>query len=100
MENVEMNQLISAIGQMMDEKLEPIKQNISSINQRLTSVELTIENDVKKNVQLLAEGHTGLANGQEKIINRLDKLEEKTDEIQDTVSVLKIVTKSLQATNK
>ena len=42
MENVEMNQLISAIGQMMDEKLEPIKQNISSINQRLTSVELTI----------------------------------------------------------
>ena len=107
MENTEMNQLLGAIGQMMDEKLEPIKQDISSINQRLTSVEekigtvetrmtkmeLTLENDVKKSVQLLAEGHT-------EVVTRLDRLEEKTDDIQETASILKVVTKSLHTTGK
>jgi len=153
MENIEMTQLINAFGQMMDEKLEPIKQDISSmkedisglkqdvsglkqdvsglkqdvsglkqdvsglkqdvsglkqdvsglkqdvssIKDRLTRLEVTVENDVSKNIQLLAEGHIGLVDGQERIINRLDKLEEKTDEIAETVSVLNIVTKSLKA---
>ena len=82
MEREEMNELLSAIGTMMDTKLEPIKQ-------RLDKLELTIENETNKNIKLLAEGHTG-------VVDRLNKLENKVEDVQDTVSVLKILTKSLQ----
>ena len=83
MDNNELNELLSAIGSMMDTKLEPI-------NNRLSKIELTIENETNKNIKLLAEGHTG-------VVDRLDRLETKMEDVQDTVSVLKILTKSLQS---
>ncbi|HOV41773.1 MAG TPA: hypothetical protein PLM59_08275 [Oscillospiraceae bacterium] len=104
MEKQEFNELLSAISIMMDSKLEPINKRLDGIEQRLDKVEqrldkveyrldkveLTLENETNKNIKLLAEGHID-------VVNRLDKLERKVEDIEDTVSVLKVLTKSLQA---
>jgi tetrahydromethanopterin S-methyltransferase subunit G len=89
MEKQEFNELLSAISIMMDSKLEPINKRLDGIEQRLDKVELTLENETNKNIKLLAEGHVD-------VVNRLDKLERKVEDIEDTVSVLKVLTKSLQ----
>lgn len=90
MEKQEFNELLSAISIMMDTKLEPINKRLDRLEQRLDKVELTLENETNKNIKLLAEGHID-------VVNRLDKLERKVEDIEDTVSVLKVLTKSLQA---
>jgi len=46
-----------------------------------------LENETRKNIQMLAEGHTG-------VIERLDTIDSKVskiDDIEDTVSVLKLI---------
>jgi len=100
---------LQAIGELMDEKLDtrlkPIQDDITdikdrviniedrvySIEGRVLNIELTQENKILPGIQLLAEGHGG-------VIDRLDRLEElplpeKVDDIQRTVSVLKIAVK-------
>lgn len=81
-------QLLQAIAQMMDSKLEPINKRLDAMDQRFTKIEIILENDVKKSLNLLAEGHHDTV---EKL-KQLDTLTEKVDEIQDTVDVLKVLT--------
>ncbi|MCI9274279.1 MAG: DUF5320 domain-containing protein [Clostridiales bacterium] len=81
-------QLLQAIAQMMDSKLEPINKRLDAMDQRFTKIEIILENDVKKSLNLLAEGHHDTV---EKL-KQLDTLTEKVDEIQDIVDVLKVLT--------
>lgn len=66
--------LLAAIGVMLDEKLEPVKADITEIKDRLdkveertkkieertTKLEITIENQVDRMIKLLGEGHESL----------------------------------------
>ena len=84
------------LEQKLEEKLAPIKADISGlktdmaeVKERVTKIEITQENVVLPSLRLLAEGHQG-------VIDRLDRLErlpDKIDDIQATVSVLKYVFK-------
>lgn len=44
------NELLLAISQIMDKKLEPIKSELNKIN-------LTLENEIGPNIKLLAENY-------------------------------------------
>lgn len=66
------NEDLQAIAQLMDEKLdkklEPIKNDIdtlksdiSDIKQKITKIDLTIEDEIRVNIQRVAEGHIDLS---------------------------------------
>ena len=87
---------LQAIGELIDNKLEPIRDELGSVkgqlgevHTRLVSVELTQENKILPSIQLLAEGHGALVEA----IKPLQPLPEKMDELQETVAVLKYVFK-------
>ena len=77
-------QLLEAILKRMD----TTDQKIDAVNERLHNMELVQENVIKKDIQLLLES----IQGTNEKFRRLDELEEKVDDIQTTVSVLKALT--------
>lgn len=85
------NEILQAILEKLN-SLEKGQQEtnarLNSVEQRMTKIEVVLENDVKKSLNLLAEGHHDTV---EKL-KQLDTLTEKVDEIQDTVDVLKVLT--------
>ena len=72
----------------MDERLKKIEYTQKTVDERLKRVELTQENVVAKNIQLLMEAQRETYPK----VQSLDALEEKVDDIQTTVSVLKALT--------
>ena len=59
--------LLAAIGAMMDEKLEPIKEGLAklekrteAIEKRTTKLEITMEHQIDRAIKLLGEGHESL----------------------------------------
>lgn len=72
----------------MDERLKKIEDTQGTVDERLKRVELTQENVVAKNIQLLMEAQRETYSK----VQSLDALEEKVDDIQTTVSVLKALT--------
>lgn len=102
------NYLVDAIGELMDQKLEPInkdlksikedvsalKQEVSSLNKRSTRIEVILENDVTRDLNLLAEGHM-------ENTTQLKQLIVGVAEIQEKVGVLYITTeKNVREINK
>ncbi len=85
-------ELLQALESMMDKKLNesltPIKSELENINKRMTRIEVTLENDIVKELNLLGEGQQVVI---EKF-HQLDKLTEKVEDIQNTVEVLKAIT--------
>ena len=75
--------MLEAIGLLMDSKLEPIKADITKIN-------VTLENDVNKKIELLLEGQQGI---NEKF-SKLDQVAEDVEEIKIKVSALEEVSRS------
>ena len=73
--------MLQAIRQIVQSEVEPLKRDIADIK-------LYQENVTNRDIQLLLEGMQGV---NEKF-QRLDDLEEKVDDIQTTVSVLKALT--------
>ena len=76
---------LQAIGEL----LAPIHADLRDVKDRIVKIELTQENKILPQIQLLAEGHGD-------VLNRLDRLEElpgQVEDIQNTVSVLKYVFK-------
>ena len=72
----------------MGERLKKIECTQEAVDERLKRVELTQENAVAKNIQLLMEAQRETYSK----VQSLDALEEKVDDIQTTVSVLKALT--------
>lgn len=74
---MENRELLQSIGQMIsennrnmssmiDEKLKPLSDRLTNIEsavaklgERTSGIEVTLENDISKHLQLLAEGHSG-----------------------------------------
>ena len=78
-------EMLEAIGQL----LEPIKQDLAEIKQRTTKIEVTLENDIAKRLDALAEGQQSM---NEKV-RKLDDVAERVEDLQITVNALEAVTK-------
>lgn len=77
--------MLEAIGQL----LEPIKQDLAEVKQRVTKIEVTQEQVTNKNIQLLMEGQQGM---REKL-KQLDEVSAVVEDIQITVNAMEAVTK-------
>ena len=72
----------------MDERFDSMDGRITSLDGEMTKMRIGLENVTNKNIQLLLEGQAGMNDK----FRRLDELEEKVEDIQITVSVLKALT--------
>lgn len=107
------NELLLAISDMMDKKIEPVtaaikimqsdidaiksdivamksdmvamQNDIDAINQKVTSLELKLENETNHNIQLLAENHINLVDK----LNQAIRVSDKTLLYEVQVSTLK-----------
>lgn len=77
--------MLEAIGQL----LEPIKQDLAEVKQRVTKIEVTQEQITNKNIQLLMEGQHDV---NEKL-KQLDAVSAVVEDIQITVNAMEAVTK-------
>lgn len=75
-------ELLQALRQIIREE---VHIELQPIQNEVTSIKLTQENVTNKNIQLLMEGQKGMNDK----FKRLDDLEEKVEDIQVAVSVLK-----------
>jgi DNA repair ATPase RecN len=98
---VENNELLQAIGTMLqpihtrldkidtrldqmdarfdkvDARLDKIEQDVTEVKQRTTKIEVTLENQTNKSIQLLAEGHAN-------VVEKLAKLDDISKMAEDT----------------
>ena len=75
-------ELLQALRQIIREE---VHTELQPIQNEVTSIKVTQENVTNKNIQLLMEGKKGMNDK----FKRLDDLEEKVEDIQVAVSVLK-----------
>ena len=77
-------ELLQALRQIIREE---VHTELQPIQNEVTSIKVTQENVTNKNIQLLMEGQKGMNDK----FKRLDDLEEKVEDIQVAVSVLKVL---------
>ena len=73
------NELLLAISEIMDKKLEPIKENINDIR-------LIIENELRPNIKLLAENYLPSAKRYEQASNEMAAIKSDVDILKKVVS--------------
>lgn len=73
------NELLLAISQIMDKKLEPIKSELNKIN-------LALENEIRPDIKLLAENYLPAAKRYENASNELDAMKTDIDILKKVVT--------------
>ena len=101
------NELLLAISNMMDEKLDAslklmendiksINNAIESLEKKVTSIELTLENETNHGIKIIAEGHPDLSrkldealkveNEKEMLLLRVNHLENELRKVTERIS--------------
>ena len=68
----------------LQEDVSGLKQDVFEVKERTTRIEVTLENDIKKSVQLIAEGHAGIVDK----IHDLDSIKTTVEDTKDEVDVV------------
>lgn len=84
------NEDLLAISQLLDTKLkselEPMKDDIKSIKDEQTRINLIIENEIQHDIKLLAENYVPAAKRYEKASAQLDAMQADIDILKKVVS--------------
>jgi len=72
----------------VETKVGSLETDMQTVKREVVKTNMTIENKVNKNIQILVEGHQGL-------VDKLWRLPEQVDDIQESVSILKFVQKEM-----
>ena len=101
------NELLLSISNMMDEKLDAslklmendiksINNAIESLEKKVTSIELTLENETNHGIKIIAEGHPDLSrkldqalkveNEKEMLLLRVNHLENELRKVKERIS--------------
>ena len=83
------NTRLESLDQGLNTRIDAMQADITDIKDRVTKIEVTQENKIVPNIQLLAEGHSGVIDR----LDRLDELPEKVEDIQNNVNMVKSVFK-------
>ena len=78
---------LQSIRVLMQEEINPLRDDVSGLKDDVLKINIAIEHELRPNIKLLAEGQAG-------IIERLDRIEAKTaeiDDIKETVAILKTI---------
>jgi len=73
-------------------EVSEIKVQVTRIEERVTKIEVSQENVTNKHLKLLSEGHQLVIDNSKKSNERINQLDEKVEDIQITVEVLKYIT--------
>jgi len=80
------NELLSAISDIMDKKLDsrltPIESEFLELKNKITGIELTLENEISHNIRIIAEGHLDLSRKLNEAIHLASDIKAR-QEIQD-----------------
>jgi len=80
------NELLSAISDIMDKKLDsrltPIESEFLELKNKMTGIELTLENEISHNIRIIAEGHLDLSRKLNEAIHLASDIKAR-QEIQD-----------------
>ncbi len=88
------NELLLAISNLLDTKLkstlqaelQPLKDDIRDMKQRITSIELHLENTTDKNIQLLAENYVPAAKRYEKASAQIEAMQADIDVMKKVIT--------------
>ena len=78
---------LQAIAQLMDMKLQPIKEDIHEIKTRVTKIEVIQENDTGKRLDLLMEAQQEAAAK----LQKLGRIESTLDTVKSDTEIIKSV---------
>ena len=90
------NEDLLAMSNLLDDKLKPIKDDIDTLEKKVTSIELTFENETNHGIKIIAEGHLDLSrkldealkveNEKEMLLLRVNHLENELRKVKERIS--------------
>ena len=90
------NEDLQAMSNLLDDKLKPIKDDIDTLEKKITSLELTLENETNHGIKIIAEGHLDLSrkldealkveNEKEMLLLRVNHLENELRKVKERIS--------------
>ena len=90
------NEDLLAMSNLLDDKLKPIKDDIDTLEKKVTSIELTLENETNHGIKIIAEGHPDLSrkldealkveNEKEMLLLRVNHLENELRKVKERIS--------------
>ncbi len=90
------NEDLLAISNLLDDKLKPIKDDIDTLEKKVTSIDLTLENETNRNIRIIAEGHLDLSrkldealkveNEKEILLLRVNHLENELRKVKERIN--------------
>ncbi|MXP76768.1 hypothetical protein GN277_15665 [Lachnospiraceae bacterium WCA-9-b2] len=90
------NDDLQAMSNLLDDKLKPIKDDIDTLEKKITSLELTLENETNHGIKIIAEGHLDLSrkldqalkveNEKEILLLRVNHLENELRKVKERIS--------------
>mgnify|MGYP007067138850 CR=1 FL=1 len=90
------NEDLLAMSNLLDDKLKPIKDDIDTLEKKVTSIELTLENETNHTIKIIAEGHLDLSrkldealkveNEKEMLLLRVNHLENELRKVKERIS--------------
>lgn len=90
------NDDLQAMSNLLDEKLKPIKDDTDTLEKKVISIELTLENETNRNIQIIAEGHLDLVrklddalkveNEKEMLLLRVNHLENELRKVKERIN--------------
>lgn len=80
------NELLLAISGMLDNKILPINERLTRLESTITRLELIIENDVKRDIRVLAENYLPSATRYEDSENTMKNIENDIELLKKVVS--------------
>lgn len=89
------NDDLQAMSNLLDDKLKPIKDDIDTLEKKITSLELTLENETNHGIKIIAEGHLDLSRkldqalkveNEKEILLRVNHLENELRKVKERIS--------------
>ncbi len=90
------NDDLQAMSNLLDDKLKPIKDDIDTLEKKITSLELTLENESNHGIKIIADGHLDLSrkldqalkveNEKEMLLLRVNHLENELRKVKERIS--------------
>lgn len=90
------NEDLLAMSNLLDDKIKPIKDDIDTLEKKVTSIELTLGNETNHGIKIIAEGHLGLSrkldealkveNEKEMLLLRVNHLENELRKVKERIS--------------
>lgn len=60
LEQKDLEMIAEIVERIVDRKLQPVKEEMQRVNAKVENVEMTLENETNRNIQIIAEGHSDL----------------------------------------